>query len=52
MNKYITGDTMRANDLIRAVLDILDGAEEVKKDDVPNEPGEKTSRFKLTHPNF
>lgn len=46
MNKYITGDTMRANDLIRAVLDILDGADEVKKDDIPNEPGEKNSRFK------
>ena len=37
---------MRANDLIRAVLDILDGADEVKKDDIPNEPGEQNSRFK------
>tara|TARA_E500000178_G_C16866579_1_gene682260 strand:+ start:85 stop:384 length:300 start_codon:yes stop_codon:yes gene_type:complete len=46
MNKYNTGETMRANDLIRAVLDILDGAEEIDKDDIPNEPGEKTSRFK------
>ena len=45
MNKYNTGVTMRAKDLIRAVLDILDG-EEVKKDDIPNEPGEKNSRFK------
>jgi hypothetical protein len=45
MNKYNTGVTMRAKDLIRAVLDILDG-EEVKKDDIPNEPGEKSSRFK------
>lgn len=46
MNKYNTGETMRANDLIRAVLDILDGAEEIDKDDIPNEPGEKNSRFK------
>ena len=37
---------MRANDLIRAVLDILDGAEEIDKDNIPNEPGEKNSRFK------
>lgn len=36
---------MRANDLIRAVLDILDSQDETK-DDIPNEPGEQTSRFK------
>jgi hypothetical protein len=39
---------MRAQDIIRAVLDILDHAEnkEVELDIVPNEPGEQTSRFK------
>lgn len=39
---------MRAQDIIRAVLDILDHAEdqEITIDAVPNEPGEQTSRFK------
>ena len=36
---------MRANDIIRAVLDILD-SQEGKIDDIPNEPGEQNSRFK------
>ena len=40
---------MRAQDIIRAVLDVLDQQEEeiqVDVDSVPNEPGEQTSRFK------
>lgn len=40
---------MRAQDIIRAVLDVLDKQEEkiqVDVDTVPNEPGEQTSRFK------
>lgn len=41
---------MRAQDIIRAVLDILDQDEEEVRVDVdtvvPNEPGEQTSRFK------
>ena len=39
---------MRAQEIIRAVLDILDHADnkEVEVDVVPNEPGEQTSRFK------
>lgn len=41
---------MRAQDIIRAVLDILDHKEndiEIDVDSVlPNEPGEQTSRFK------
>jgi hypothetical protein len=39
---------MRAQDIIRAVLDILDHAEdkEIEIDALPNEPGEQTSRFK------
>ena len=39
---------MRAQDIIRAVLDILDSTEdkEITIDAVPNEPGEQTSRFK------
>ena len=36
---------MKARDVIRAVLDILDSQEQTK-DDIPNEPGEQTSRFK------
>tara|TARA_B110000305_G_scaffold133840_1_gene149386 strand:- start:24 stop:311 length:288 start_codon:yes stop_codon:yes gene_type:complete len=36
---------MRANDIIRAVLDILDRSEQ-EVDNIPNEPGEKNSRFK------
>lgn len=36
---------MKARDIIRAVLDILDSQEQTK-DDIPNEPGERTSRFK------
>lgn len=43
--KYYTGVDMRANDIIRAVLDILDQQEQTPED-VPNEAGEKTSRFK------
>ncbi len=38
---------MRAQDIIRAVLDIIDHAEhETTVDAVPNETGEQTSRFK------
>lgn len=40
---------MRAQDIIRAVLDLLDQDETENKieiDPVPNEPGEQTSRFK------
>lgn len=42
---------MRAQDIIRAVLDIIDQAEKqvmvtVDTEDVANEPGEQTSRFK------
>lgn len=42
---------MRTQDIIRAVLDILDHSEtpdsvEIELDPVPNEPGEQTSRFK------
>lgn len=39
---------MRAQDIIRAVLDVLDQQDQqVKVEDlVPNEPGEQTSRFK------
>ena len=36
---------MRATDIIRAVLDIIDQAE-TTPEQVPNEPGEQTSRFK------
>lgn len=42
---------MRAQDIIRAVLDILDNADDDniildKNSAIPNEPGEQTSRFK------
>lgn len=38
---------MRATDIIRAILDMLDQQEqEQRKEQVPNEPGEQTSRFK------
>ena len=41
---------MRAQDIIRAVLDMIDTQEEDVRVDVhsvlPNEPGEQTSRFK------
>lgn len=46
---------MRATDLIRAVLDLIDQTEKVQSTDprqeieidvIPNEPGEQTSRFK------
>jgi hypothetical protein len=41
---------MRAQDIIRAVLDVLDQQDEEMRVDVdtvvPNEPGEQTSRFK------
>lgn len=41
---------MRAQDIIRAVLDVLDQQDEEIRLDVdkavPNEPGEQTSRFK------
>ena len=42
---------MRAQDIIRAVLDLIDqseksGSVEIELDPVPNEPGEQTSRFK------
>ena len=46
---------MRATDLIRAVLDLIDQTEKVQSVDsqqeieidlLPNEPGEQTSRFK------
>ena len=41
---------MRAQDIIRAVLDVLDQQDEDIRVDVdtvvPNEPGEQTSRFK------
>jgi hypothetical protein len=35
---------MRAADIIRAILDILD--QEERKDQMPDEPGEQNSRFK------
>jgi len=38
---------MRAQDIIRAVLDVLDQQKKEQVDQViPNEPGEQTSRFK------
>lgn len=43
---------MRTQDIIRAVLDLLDQSEqesnniEIEIDPTPNEPGEQTSRFK------
>jgi hypothetical protein len=40
---------MRAQDIIRAVLDIIDNADQTTTatvDVMPNEPGEQTSRFK------
>ena len=39
---------MRAQDIIRAVLDVLDQQDQTVEveDLVPNEPGEQTSRFK------
>jgi hypothetical protein len=52
LTKYVIGVLeMRAQDIIRAVLDIIDqsekaGSVEITLDPVSNEPGEQTSRFK------
>jgi hypothetical protein len=50
MVNTVTEKQMRAQDIIRAVLDVLDTQEEnitVDVDSVvPNEPGEQNSRFK------
>lgn len=40
---------MRATDIVRSILDLLDNIENEKSDvdvDINNEPGEQTSRFK------
>jgi hypothetical protein len=47
MVNIVTENKMRAQDIIRALLDVIDQQKKEQVDQmIPNEPGEQTSRFK------